>query len=582
MEVKTLNQLKRLYEFTAGHRSLLLFGIVLNLIAVGLNLLGPFLLKIILDNYLVKENVVVKGLVIMLFIYLIVQVTNGLIGYFSRIITLKAGSKVIQSIRLKVFRHVQKLPVRYFDNLPAGKVVARITNDTETILNVFTSVLTQVITSVFTILGVVIASFFVNVYAGLLMILVLPFLFLWLYLYRKASNKFNMTKRERNSEMNASINESISGMSVIQAFNNEEKVFNEFSKLNEDYYKSSVRLSRLNALTNTNLIESLRSVVLMILVFVFSYMFVFQNTAWSVGSMYLMIDYAGKIMMPLYAIIGVFDIIEQARVATNKVFELLDEEEEREDHQELQTFKGNIEFNDVNFSYNKGHRVLNNINFKVKENETLALVGHTGSGKSSIINLLMRFYDPDSGEILFDGVDTKTLNKQSMRSHMAIVLQDPYIYNGTLLYNIRLGSEDITEEEAIDALISVGGEMILERFENGIHEELIESGSTLSLGERQLISFARALAFKPTLLILDEATSNVDSETEQLVQNAMKVVSSNRTTVIIAHRLSTIQHANNILLLDQGNIVESGNHEELLKLGGKYQEMYHKQVMQKE
>ena len=581
MGVRRLNQIKRLYEFTIGQRSLLVFGALLSLIAVGLNLFGPFILKIILDNYLVKDNIVVKGIVIMLLVYLLVEITNGLVAYYSKIITLKAGSKVIQNIRLKVFRHIQKLPVRYFDNLPAGKVVARITNDTETILTVFTQVLSQLITSGFTIIGVVIASFIVNVYAGLLMLLILPVLFLWLYLYRKASNKYNMIKREKNSEMNASINESISGMSVIQAFNNEDKVFNEFLKLNEDYYESSVRLSRLNALTNTNLIESLKSVVLMFLIFVFSYMFLFQNTTWSIGSMYLMIDYAGKIMMPLYGIIGVFDVIEQARVATNKVYELLDEEEEKEDTGELKIFNGNIEFKDVNFSYVKGHPVLNDINFKVNQNETLALVGHTGSGKSSIINLLMRFYDPDSGEILFDDIDTKTINKQSMRKHMAIVLQDPYIYNGTLLYNIRLGNESITEKEATDALISVGGEMILKRFKNGIHEELIESGSTLSLGERQLISFARALAFKPTLLILDEATSNVDSETEQLVQRAMKIVSSNRTTVIIAHRLSTIQHADQILLLDKGNIVESGNHQTLIAEDGKYKEMYYKQVMKK-
>ena len=581
MGVRRLNQIKRLYEFTIGQRSLLIFGAFLSLIAVGLNLFGPFILKIILDNYLVKDNIVVKGIIIMLLVYLLVEITNGLVAYYSKIITLKAGSKVIQNIRLKVFRHIQKLPVRYFDNLPAGKVVARITNDTETILTVFTQVLSQLITSGFTIIGVVIASFIVNVYAGLLMLLILPVLFLWLYLYRKASNKYNMIKREKNSEMNASINESINGMSVIQAFNNEDKIFNEFLKLNEDYYKSSVRLSRLNALTNMNLIESLKSVVLMFLIFVFSYMFLFQNTTWSIGSMYLMIDYAGKIMMPLYGIIGVFDVIEQARVATNKVYELLDEEEEIKDAGELKIFNGNIEFKDVNFSYVKGHPVLNNINFKVNQNETLALVGHTGSGKSSIINLLMRFYDPDSGKILFDDIDTKTINKQLMRKHMAIVLQDPYIYNGTLLYNIRLGNESITEKEAKDALISVGGEMILERFENGIHEELIESGSTLSLGERQLISFARALAFKPTLLILDEATSNVDSETEQLVQKAMKIVSSNRTTVIIAHRLSTIQHADQILLLDKGNIVESGNHHALIAKDGKYKEMYYKQVMKK-
>ncbi|CAD2079601.1 putative multidrug resistance ABC transporter ATP-binding/permease protein YheH [Phocicoccus schoeneichii] len=577
-----MKNFKRLYSYTIGERKTLIFGIFLSAIGVVLTLLGPLILKFIIDNYMQEGNVVAKGIITLILIYLGIQIVNSVVAYFSQIVIQTSSSRVIQKLRLKVFDHVQNLPVRYFDDLPAGKVVARITNDTEAILALFTSAVPVIIISGFTIFGIIVASFFVSFYAGLAMIVIVPIIMIWVYLYRKASTKHNNIKRERNSDINAMINESINGMQIIQAFNREETVLEDFSKINDEFYDSSMKIVKINALTNHNLIETLRSILLMILVVVFASIFLDTGTALTVGSMYLIIDYSTKFMDPLYNIVGMLDIIEQARVSTNKVYELLDKEVEDNQDGELNTFTGTIEFQDVNFSYDGKTNVLNDISFKVNPNETLALVGHTGSGKSSIINLLMRFYDPTSGRILFDDKNTLELNKQSMRKHMSIVLQDPFIYSGSLLYNIRMNNTEITEKEALDALIKVGGQNILDKLENGIHSELSERGATLSLGERQLISFARALAFNPTVLILDEATSNIDSETEQMIQNAMAVVSKDRTTFIIAHRLSTIQNADHIIVLEKGHIIEEGNHASLMQENNKYASMYLKQVTKEE
>lgn len=577
-----MKNFKRLYSYTIGERKTLIFGIFLSAVGVVLTLLGPLILKFTIDNYMQEGNVVAKGIITLILIYLGIQIVNSVIAYFSQVVIQTSSSRVIQKLRLKVFDHVQNLPVRYFDDLPAGKVVARITNDTEAILALFTSAVPVIIISGFTIFGIIVASFFVSFYAGLAMIVIVPIIVIWVYLYRKASTKHNNIKRERNSDINAMINESINGMQIIQAFNREETVLEDFSKINDEFYDSSMKIVKINALTNHNLIETLRSILLMILVVVFASIFLDTGTALTVGSMYLIIDYSTKFMDPLYNIVGMLDIIEQARVSTNKVYELLDKEVEDNQDGELNTFSGTIEFQDVNFSYDGRTNVLNDISFKVNPNETLALVGHTGSGKSSIINLLMRFYDPTSGRILFDDNNTLELNKQSMRKHMSIVLQDPFIYSGSLLYNIRMNNTEIAEEVAIDALIKVGGQNILDKLDNGIHSELSERGATLSLGERQLISFARALVFNPTVLILDEATSNIDSETEQMIQNAMAVVSKDRTTFIIAHRLSTIQNADHIIVLEKGHIIEEGNHASLMQENKKYASMYLKQVTKEE
>lgn len=573
-------EMKRLLGYAMEYKWMFASGILLMILMVGFELLGPFIAMMILDNHIKVggNSIELTPIFKLLGLFFAIKVLHAIFSYFQTVILQKSGGLVVRKMRNDVFSHVQKLPIRYFDDLPAGKVVARITNDTETILEMFSVVLPLFMVSALTVGTVTVIIFTINVWTGVIMLIFIPVVISWMILYRKYSNDYNHNKRERNSDMNAMINESINGMPIIQIFNRERQIEEEFGELNDDYVKNSKRLINLESATGENLLESFRSLLFAIMVYIFASGFLNDAQALSVGTMYVLVDYITRFFNPLYNIIGQLNIFEEARVAAVKVFELLDARAEEQDDGELGEFTGAIEFRDVSFSYDGRDNVLDDINIEAAAGETVALVGHTGSGKSSIINLLMRFYDPDEGQILFDGQDTTEISKQSLRQKMSIVLQDPFIYSGSLLYNIRLNNEDISAEAAVDALASVGGGELLGRMEQGIHTELAERGSTLSLGERQLISFARALAFNPKVLVLDEATSNIDSETEELIQHAMKIVSRDRTTFIIAHRLSTVQHSDQIILLEDGRIAEQGDHAALMKAGGEYSRMYEMQV----
>lgn len=575
-----MREMVKLLSYIKQYKGMFTGGIFLMICMVGFELAGPLIAATIIDNHikLGEGKILIRPILYLVGLFLTIKLMHAVTSYYAQIVLVSAGTRAIQQMRLDVFKHVQQLPIRYFDNLPAGKVVARITNDTESILQLFASVIPMFMVSILTIFSITAIVFYIHVWTGIVMLLFIPVIIIWGVLYKKYSNENNHIKRERNSDMNAMINESINGMPIIQVFNREAQIKNEFEKINDEYYDSASGLVKLESLTGENLANSIRSLVFAILVYIFASAFLGDAGALTVGLMYLLVDYITRFFNPLFNIINQLSIFEQARVAANKVFEMLDAEPEKEEGQALDTFNGNISFRNVNFSYDGKRDVLKNINIEAAQGETIALVGHTGSGKSSIINLLMRFYDPNQGAIYFDESDTKQIDKQSLRQFMSIVLQDPFIYSGTLLYNVRLNNEDITEEEVLKALEDVGAGPLMARLSDGIHSELAERGATLSLGERQLISFARALAFNPKVLVLDEATSNIDSETEQLIQYAMNVVSKDRTTFIIAHRLSTIQHADQIILLENGEIKEQGNHAELLALGRDYSRMYEMQM----
>lgn len=578
-----MNEIKRLLKCSLNYKWWFTVGGILMILMVFFELLGPLIIMTVLDDHirLGEGNINVEAVFQLLILYAVIKLFHALAAYFAQIVLQSTGAKVVQSIRHQVFEHIQKLPVKYFDNLPAGKVVARITNDTESMLEFFTYVLPMFLVNGLTMLAITVAIFIVNIYAGIIMLIFVPIILLWIILYRKYSNDYNHLKRERNSDMNAAINESINGMATIQVFNREKQIESEFEELNDEYTDSATKLVRLNGLSGDNLASAMQSFVFALLVIVFSLAFLSPAEALTVGTMYLLVDYITRFFNPLYEVVGQIEIFEQARVAAVKVFEMIDEEEETEDDGRLQSFDGDIRFNNVSFYYEAGHLVLKDIDLRVCKGETIGLVGHTGSGKSSIINLLMRFYDPTDGQILFSGRDTKDINKKDLRKQISIVLQDPFIYAGTLLYNIRLNNDEISRASVERALVEVGGRGLMDKLDDGLDSYLPERGATLSLGERQLISFARALAFDPKVLVLDEATSNVDSETEQMIQHAMKVVSKKRTTFIIAHRLSTIQHANQIIILEEGNIKERGNHQSLMKINGIYAEMFNMQVMGK-
>ncbi|NHC39910.1 ABC transporter ATP-binding protein [Bacillus sp. MM2020_1] len=510
----------------------------------------------------------------LLAIYFGLLVISAVFQYGERFLLQKSANRIIQKMREDVYGQIQRLPINYFDNLPAGKVVARITNDTEAIRELYVTVLATFFTSSIYITGIYVALFILNVKLAAICLLLLPILYVWMLIYRKYASKYNRVIRSRNSDINAMINESIQGMNIIQAFSREKETKADFEKLNHEHFTYQNKLLSLNALTSHNLVGVLRNLIFVAFIWYFGGQALNTTTILSLGMLYAFVDYINRLFQPVQGIVNQLANLEQALVAGERVFKLMDEPGEKVSSERIARFNGNVIFDHVSFGYKEGEYVLKNIDFEAKQGETVALVGHTGSGKSSIMNLLFRFYDCQKGRITIDGNDIESIPRQTIRNHMGIVLQDPYLFTGTISSNVSLNNPSITKEMVEKALSDVGAEKVFKNLENGYDEPVLEKGSTLSSGQRQLISFARALAFNPAILILDEATSSIDTETEALIQEAMEVLKKGRTTFIIAHRLSTIRNADQIIVLDRGMIVEKGTHGELMKKKGKYYQMY--------
>jgi ATP-binding cassette subfamily B protein len=423
--------------------------------------------------------------------------------------------------------------------------------------------------------GIFIALFILDARMAAICLFVIPVIALWIYGYGKGAKRFNRSIRSTVGEINGVINESIQGMSVIQAFRGERKIESEFEKVNERLFNFRQKLLNLNSLTGYNLVGVIRNIAFVAVIWHFGGASMSGPEAVvTLGVLYAFADYLNRLFNPVVNIVNQLPNLETALVSAERVFALLDEQGEDVSDRKMERFKGNVKFDNVWFAYKEGEYVLKGVSFEAKQGQTVAIVGHTGSGKSSILNLLFRFYDPERGTISIDGTDIASIPRQTLREHMGIVLQDPFLFTGTIASNISLDDPSISREQMEKALRDVGGERVFRHLAKGIDEPVIEKGSTLSAGQRQLISFARALAFDPAILILDEATSNIDTETESLIQDALEVVKKGRTTFIIAHRLSTIKNADLILVLDRGEIVERGNHDALMRKKGKYFQMY--------
>lgn len=565
---------RRLLQYALDFKRPIIIGIILLIFAVATELAGPYIAKFIIDEHMSSGEIIYKPIMYMLIVFLALAIISAIFRYAMYIFLQSGANRIVQSLRKDVFHHLQTLPIHYFDNTPAGQIVARVTNDTEAIRNLYVQVLSQFLTSILSIVGVYVAIFLLNVKMGLISLIVIPLVYIWMIIYRKYASQYNRVIRAKIAEINGMINESINGMSIIQAFQREESVKKEFNELNEQHFTYQKKILLLDSTTSYNLVGALRLTILAIVILYFGSASMTTNTVFSAGLLYAIVDYITRLFNPIVNIVNQFSQLERSFAASSRVFELLDEKGVEVSDETVERFKGDVAFENVFFSYKDDEYVLKNINFSVKSGQTIGIVGHTGSGKSSIMNLLFRFYDPQKGKITIDGIDISTMPVQTVREHMGIVLQDPYLFTGTIHSNISLGDERITREQAEAALEKVGGERVLKFLPNGMDEEVIENGSTLSTGQRQLISFARALAFNPAILILDEATSNIDTETEELIQHGMDVLKEGRTTFIIAHRLSTIKNADMILVLDRGEIVERGTHEELIQLKGRYEKMY--------
>lgn len=572
----------RLLSYMKYFKLYFVIGIGLIVLSIVTDLTAPIIAQRVIDNVItpaaMNGNAYTDELVRLIAIYLVLTVFTVITRYISMIYRMRAANGVVKVIRDQLYRHIQTLPIQYYDNLPAGKIVARITNDTENLRQQFyVATIGQVLINALYIIGTYIAIASFHTGLALVLLILIPIMLIWNKLYNKYARIYNTKERALNSEMNAKLNESIQGMQIIQAFEQEELIQNEFEEINDSWYDTMRKYVILDSGFQWTFADFLRRFALLLLMVYFSTQYINGVLGVSVGMIYLFSDYISRLFEPLKAIIQQISFIQQAIAAGERIFELMDMESEENANSSIEVNEGQVSFNKVSFGYNSDKTVLNDITFTAEPGQTVALVGHTGSGKSSIMNLLFRFYDPQEGQILMDGQPTKDFSRQSVRENMGIVLQDPFLFTGTLLSNITMENENITREDAIDALIAVGGKNLIDKFEKGIDEPVVEKGSTLSSGQRQLISFARALAFNPKILILDEATSSVDTETEETIQQAMDVLKEGRTTFIIAHRLSTIQQADQILVLDQGEIVERGTHDSLIEKEGIYSQMYQMQ-----
>lgn len=569
---------QRLIRYAMYFKKPILLGLFFLTIAVFTELVGPFIAKHIIDNYMTIGHIEIKPITWLLIVYLLLAIATAILRYFMYIYLQIGANRVIQKLRKDVFEHIQTLPIQYFDNLPAGKIVARVTNDTEAVRNLYVQVLSNFVTSFISIFGVYIALFILNWKMAMLALTMIPIVYVWMILYRKFASKYNDVIRTKIADINAMINESIQGMTIIQAFRREQQMTKEFDDMNNEHYAYERKLLVLDSATSFNLVNTLRLIMFTVFIFYFGTRSFTATEVITAGTLYAFVDYLTKLFNPITNIVNQFSQLERSLIAGKRVFEVLDTNGEPVSKKSIPRYKGNVVFEDVSFAYKDNEYVLKNLSFEAHQGETIALVGHTGSGKSSIMNLLFRFYDPSKGKITIDGIDITSVPRQTMREHMGIVLQDPYLFTGTIASNVSLNNPRISQEKIEASLNAVGGERVLANLPNGYEEPVIEKGSTLSSGQRQLISFARALAFDPAILILDEATSNIDTETEEIIQHAMDVLKKGRTTFIIAHRLSTIKNADRILVLDRGKIVENGTHDELLALGGIYDKMYQMQA----
>ncbi|NKE06583.1 ABC transporter ATP-binding protein [Mesobacillus selenatarsenatis] len=565
----------RLLAYGKPHLKMIFVAFGFLLLATVGDVLGPILVKIFIDDYLREGYLPFQPLLMLGAAYIGIQILNVLVSYFQLLKFQEIALKIIQQMRIDVFTKVQQLGLKYFDKTPAGSLVSRVTNDTEAIKDMFVSVIATFIQSGFVLFGIFVAMFVLNVKLALFTMLILPFIVFIMSLYRKLSSRFYQDMRERLSQLNAKLSESLQGMSIIQMFRQEERLKKEFGEINDKHFDAGMRNIKADGLL---LRPAVDLVYILALIIVLSFFGVTSfDSPIEIGVLYAFINYLDRFFEPVNNMMMRLSMYQQAIVAASRVFKLLDEEELAPGQTGTEVDKineGKIEFKDVSFSYDGKRDVLKNISFTINSGETLAFVGHTGSGKSSIINLLMRFYEFERGDILIDDHSIKSYPVKELRQKMGLVLQDPFLFYGTIGDNIRLHNSDLTEEDIRMAAEFVQADSFIDKLEDGYSQKVTERGSTFSSGQRQLIAFARTIAANPKILVLDEATANIDTETEEAIQTALAKMRKGRTTIAIAHRLSTIQDADQIIVLHHGEIVEQGTHQELLARQGLYHKMY--------
>lgn len=506
-------------------------------------------------------------------LYLIAVVLGSALTYLGDRLLAHCGNKVAEHLRNEAYQVMQNLPISYFDDKPAGKIATRIVNDTETLRRQFYSSLVSVLIQVLRIVFTYVLLFYLNPLAASMLLLLLPAFYGIQVFYKKLTDKPMKDFYDSRSDINNQVNELMHGASLIQLYHQEKTVLSEFDVTARKMSQADKQIVWVSALSSWPLTEFLKNAVLAVILTIVGQQFLGGHSVITAGVLFVYLNYIIDLFEMMGFLVRLFPNVQRSLETGKRVLELLDQPQEADEKTQLIVNKGEVVFEHVSFAYEKEKTILHDISFKAKQGETIALVGHTGSGKSSIMNLLYRFYDPQKGKIYIDQQDIQQYSRESLRSHMGIVLQDPYLFTGTLASNVAMSHSGINREKVLEALEKVGARDLLARCKKGIDEPVKDKGTAFSSGERQLISFARTLYANPKILILDEATSHIDTETEEMIQKAMAVVKEGRTTFIIAHRLSTIQDADQILVISEGKIVEREQHDTLVKQNGIYAQM---------
>ncbi len=570
----SFEQLKRLYAYIKPHRKDMTFTILLMIISSALGMFTPRILMTIMDDYIPNQNI--RGIVS---ISLLLLLFNLIIVVFLRLkihITTRLGQNIIHQIRSDIFNHLQELPFSYYDDRPHGKIQVRVVNYVNSLSDLLSNGIVNTITDLFSLFFIVAFMLSINIRLSLICLLGLPALMALIFIIKKKQRVAWQISSNKSSNLNAYIAESINGIRVTQSFVREQENIKIFNSLSDNYSKAWMNAVKLNFLLWPAIdnISTLTTSAIYLL-----------GVAWidnqipgiTVGVLIAFTGYIGRFWAPINTLASFYNSLLTAISYLERIMETIDEPvlvKDTEGAVEMPPIKGTVEFKNVCFSYEDGIRILNKVNFKASQGEAFAIVGPTGAGKTTIINLISRFYNLDSGEILIDGVDISKVTIKSLRKQMGVMLQDSFIFSGTIMDNIRYGNMEATDEQVMNAAKTVCAHDFIMGLENGYYTEVNERGSRLSAGQRQLISFARALLADPKILILDEATSSIDTETEILLQEGLTRLLKNRTSFIIAHRLSTIKNSSCILYVDGGCIQEMGTHEKLMKLKGNYYDLF--------
>ena len=507
-------------------------------------------------------------------LYLVLIVGSFLLNYAQTIILQWTGQRIIFNIRQQLFTHLQRLSIAFFDKNPVGRLVTRVMNDTEALNEMYSNMLVNLFKDVFILLGIVIVMFQTNVKLALISMVCVPFVVIISQIYRHFARSAFRDTRVKLARINATLAENIAGMRIIQIFRREKQMDDEFKEINQEYFRASWRELLTFAIFRPSM-ELFNSIALIILLWYGGVRVI--DASLQIGVLYMFVSYIQQFFQPINDLSEKYNILQGAMASSERMFQLLDTKDDILDPAQpkpLAEVKGRVEFKNVWFAYAGENWVLRDVSFTIEPGQTAAFVGATGAGKSSILSLISRFYDIQKGEILVDGVNIKDVSKADLRRAIGVVLQDVFLFTGTIRDNIRLAEPSITDQQIEAAIRHVNADTFINKLPGKLEEPVLERGTTFSAGQRQLIAFARALAFDPAILVLDEATSNIDTETEHLIQDALEKLTENRTTIVVAHRLSTIQHADKIIVMHKGRIREMGTHQELLSQEGMYYNLY--------